>query len=343
MTNFRTNFFCDLCDVEMAREAVDSEVLYSILKTPIGPPDSFEDRHGKGNKRMLQTEIATPLQLARIEPWAGLDHQPLIVETPNLGDLDVGRLMRRVERYGISVLRMTAQSADDHVLTSLAKLLGPPCEEQNKYRGTIKRIRPEPDGLRNSGDTVADLGLHVDGTQHSIQPALLAFQYVAEAKVGANSIFVDAARVLHDIDSRKRHQLVVSLSRQDAATFSKRGMDYSGPIFSLSAAASIIARLRFDEVIKLHPDCLEDYQELKRRFNFAEYQLVFKPREGDVILFDNWRLLHARDEVFGLRQREHNRMWIANLFANLQPQWLLGIRGLPIETSAAIKVVNEGR
>ena len=332
---------CDLCDAEFSSKDVATEQLYYILKSPAPSVETFEEPTNKQENKMSQVKMATSFQMGRIEPWAAIEHRELIVETPTLGDLDLGRLMRKVERYGISVLRMTAQSAESHILTSLGRLIGPPCEEQNGVRGTIKRIRPEPDGLKNSGDTVADLGLHVDGTQHTDQPSLLAFQYVAEAKLGANSIFVDAARVLHDLDDRSRRQILVNLARPDAATFSKRGMNYTGPIFSLNGAGGVIVRLRFDEAIQPHPDCLEDYLELKERFTREEYQTLFKPREGDIILFDNWRVLHARDEVFGVRQREHNRMWISSLFPNLQPRWLLGVRALPIETLAAVKEANK--
>lgn len=324
---------CDLCEEEFGKGDVPREKLYNILRvgeettgTPVEPLEK---------KTMPVT--ANEIEMARIQPWAALDPKVVLYETPTLGGQAADHILRDIERYGISLLRLTAQSAEDHVVVALSRLIGIPCDEQNLYKGIIKRIRPEAGGLHNSGDTVADLGLHVDGTQHSELPGLLVFQYIAEAKIGANSIFVDAANVLLDIDPRRRHQIMVNLARPDAATFSKRGMDLTAPIFSLSTSGGVICRLRFDEVIKLHPDCKEDFEFLRQEFNRPEYQLSFRPIEGDIVIFDNGRVMHARDEVFGVRAREHNRMWLSHLLARHQPVYLIGVRGLPIETLAAIK------
>lgn len=323
---------CDLCDTDFRRPGLCVETLYRISKLAKQEIPLTEKQEKK-----LMPVLANELEMARMQPWAALDPKVILHETPTLGSQAADQILRNIERYGISLLRLTAQSAEDHVALALAKLIGVPCPEQNLHQGVIKRIRPESDGLRNSGDTVADLGLHVDGTQHAALPAMLIFQYIAEAKIGANSIFVDAANVLTNIDARRRHQILVNLARPDAATFSKRGMELTAPIFSLNPSQGVVCRLRFDEVVQVHPDCKEDFEFLKQEFNRPEYQLSFRPIEGDIVIFDNGRVLHARDEVFGVRAREHNRMWLSHLLARHQPSYLLGVRGLPLETLAAIK------
>lgn len=324
---------CDLCEQVFSKNDVRVEKLYEITRMPNQITEILTEPP-ENNKMPV---LANELEMARIQPWASLDPDLVLYETPTLGGQAAERILKDIEKYGISLLRLTAQSAEDHVVIALSKLIGTPCDVQNRYQGILKRIRPEPSGLHNSGDTVADLGLHVDGTQHSSLPALLIFQYIAEAKIGANSIFVDAAKVLLDVDPRRRHQIMVNLARPDAATFTKRGMELKAPIFSLNAAQGVICRLRFDEVMNVHPDCKQDYAFLQEAFNRPEYQLSFRPIEGDIVIFDNGRVLHARDEVFGVRAREHNRMWLSHLLTRHQPNCLLGVRGLPLETLAAIK------
>jgi alpha-ketoglutarate-dependent taurine dioxygenase len=331
-SNNVATYRCDLCDTDFGRPDLSVEKLYRIADVAKQEIPLTEKQEEK-----LMPALANELEMARMQPWAALDPRVILHETPTLGSQAADQILRDIERYGISLLRLTAQSAEDHVVLALAKLIGVPCPEQNRHQGIIKRIKPESDGLRNSGDTVADLGLHVDGTQHETLPAMLVFQYIAEAKIGANSIFVDAANVLINIDARRRHQILVNLARPDAATFSKRGMKLTAPIFSLNPSQGVVCRLRFDEVVQVHPDCKEDFEFLRQEFNRPEYQLSFRPIEGDIVIFDNGRVLHARDEVFGVRAREHNRMWLSHLLTRHQPSYLLGVRGLPLETLAAIK------
>jgi hypothetical protein len=114
-----------------------------------------------------------------------------------------------------------------------------------------------------------------------------------------------------------------------------------GPIFSLSGQMAVKCRIRFDEVISLHPECKDDYEFLNGRYNRPEYRLSFKPLEGDIIVFDNWQLLHARDEVFGYPEREHRRMWISRLQPEFQADVKLGIRPISLETLLAIDKNNK--
>jgi alpha-ketoglutarate-dependent taurine dioxygenase len=195
-------------------------------------------------------------------------------------------------------------------------------------------------GQANSGDTAADLGLHVDGTQHAETPAVLIFHYIAGAKVGANSVFIDIAKALLDIEEERRYEILMNLARPDAAACSKKDMTHTGPIFYFSPTGSLVCRLRFDEVMQVHTECRDDYEFLRERFNDQRYAMEFRPREGDIIVFDNWRVMHARDEVYGMHVRRHWRAWVSTLKSTLLPNYYLGIRPIPLEIAAKIKVVN---
>src|SRR5688500_16974291 len=125
--------------------------------------------------RLKTNEVKT----GRILPWDNsIRVDDFLIESSSLGDLEQERIRERLERYGISLFRFGAQSAEDYVANEIAKFLGKPAEQQNLFRGTIKRIQPSIEGQANSGDTAKDLGLHVDGTQHDVQPPLLVFQYL---------------------------------------------------------------------------------------------------------------------------------------------------------------------
>src|SRR5205823_13021295 len=38
-------------------------------------------------------------------------------------------------------------------------------------------------------------------------------------------------------------------------------------------------------------------------------KLSFMPADGDIVVFDNWRVLHGREPVGGRHRRLHDRMW----------------------------------
>lgn len=282
-------------------------------------------------------------EISRITPWADISHKTIMVEATGLGDVEHERVLRNLEQFGICLLRIAGLAADSFVIEEVGRFIGPACEKQNQFVGRIKELRPEQEGLVNSGDSAKVLGFHVDGTQHENQPDILVFQYVTEPQIGAHSVFIDAAKVLLDIEEEARHQLLVRLARPDAAEFVKRDMVYKGPLFSISdTGSSVKCRLRFDNVINVNPAYRDSFELIKDAFSQEQYPTSFRPRDGDVIVFDNGRVLHARDQVFGPRVRIHRRMWISGLKPRLRPDYLLGVRPLPVETLSAIKRANRG-
>ena len=293
-------------------------------------------------RKIPMSALASNEKMARIEPWnAELDPDEVRHDVDSVDDILAKTILNDLEKRGLSIIRITAQSPDNYVIRAVAKLIGPLAPKQNDYKGDIKMIQPKPSGASFSGDTLADLGLHVDGTQHNETPCVMIFHYIAGAKVGAMSVFVDTTKALLDIDGKRRNELLINLARPDAATFSKKGMVHTGPIIYFSPTNSLVCRVRFDDVIKVNPKCRSDFNLLKKAFNDPKYRLEFRPRNGDIIVFDNWRILHARDEVFGLPIRQHWRAWITALKPTLLPKYYLGIRPVTAATAAKIEGANK--
>ena len=284
----------------------------------------------KRRSEKSEHDMNSSATMAKIQPWRGnLREDEYLVETSTLGDQAFKRILKLLQTHGIAQLRIAGLSAEASILNSLEKNLGPACERQNLFEGKVKSIRPADDGLKNSGDTARDIGLHVDGTQHEETPAVLAFQYISEPKAGGESVFVDCARVLQDLGEEEAGRVVGALAHPQAAVCSKRGMRYEGPLFwRLRGGTGVGTRVRFDEVLTPSEHAADAFEQLRDACSQERYRLMFKPREGDIVVFDNWRLLHARDELFGNRVREHNRMWISDLHEKHRPDYLLGVRGI---------------
>ena len=291
--------------------------------------------------RHSMLKIATAQELSRITPWAQLSHKKYLIETKELDGLVPDRIWEKIEEYGICLIRLLNYPPEESVLENVVKLIGFPADDQNDYSGPIKDINPSVQGRVNSGDSTSELGFHVDGTQDLIQPAILAFQYVRGAKLGANSRFADMAGILSDFDEDLKNEILGTLARCDAATFSKLGVEYAGPIFSFSSIGSLMCRIRFDSVITVHKDCLDAFELLRERFESTYYPSMYLPRDGDIVVFDNLRVMHARDEIYGEVQRHHRRVWIAVPRHEHQIAYQLGIRPVSSELAARIKLAND--
>lgn len=278
---------------------------------------------------------------AKIETWANLYESHYLYEVETFGDIQLKEVLRRLERYGICLIRLFGQDATaETTLRSIFELIGDTATKQNDFIGEIKDLLPKSGVEANTGSSAGDLGFHIDGTQEAIQPAMLMFQYDVTADIGGNSRFLDMAKVIDDLDEETKDSLLINLSRSDAATFEKKGMKLRSPIFHFPDNHSIACRLRLDAVMTPNDDCKIYLDILSEKLNNGKYEIKFKPRRGDIIIFDNWRVMHARSEIYGNAQRHHRRVWLNSLRPEHQANYLLGIRPVSVEVIAEMKRQN---
>ncbi len=83
-----------------------------------------------------------------------------------------------------------------------------------------------------------------------------------------------------------------------------------------------------------------DYEMLAALLNDRRRVLRFTPKPGDIVIFDNRRVLHAREPVGGPNQRQHHRMWLGEIHSELRGKVLLGVRGLPLDALLAVQTAN---
>jgi alpha-ketoglutarate-dependent taurine dioxygenase len=286
-------------------------------------------------EKILEPNFVSLTEKAKISHWKTfVDFNEFRIERKNLGDIETEDTLRMLQKYGICQLRLSGQNPDENTLRAYFESIGQVMNVQNNFHGEIKNITPSPDIKANTGDSAGDLGFHVDGTQHKDQPALLAFQYVVTADLGGNSRFVDVASILHDMTPEIRERLLIKLSQSDTAVFEKNDMRLESPIFHFPDGESLACRIRIDDVISVKESCRDDFEYLRAFLIDEQYGIKFQPRQGDIIIFDNWRILHAREIVLGNAQRHHRRVWMEALLTRHQPFYNLGIRPIPTDVKA---------
>ena len=92
------------------------------------------------------------------------------------------------------------------------------------------------------------------------------------------------------------------------------------------------------------PECQAEFNNLKTAVaSWSEkHSIRYTPQEGDLVIFDNWRVLHGRAAIGGRHQRIHDRMWIDRLLPVYDGKYLLGIRPLTAGLTDAIQKANGG-
>ncbi|MCA9680131.1 MAG: TauD/TfdA family dioxygenase [Kofleriaceae bacterium] len=278
------------------------------------------------------------LSAEHIKPWVSLPQteEGYLVDCERIGDDEIKRVLSRLERLGICLIRASGFSAKDPVLEEIAAMLGVPADDQNAVVGSVKRIAPTREAPPTTGNSSLALGPHVDGTQDPTTPQLLMFRYVVNAELGARSQFWDIAQVLLEIPEDERIAMIARLSRPDAAEFKKSTGAFRGPLISLRTPYSAAWRYRVDDIIQVHPDVQADHDRLQERL--AKRGLEYLPRRNDIVVFDNWRIMHGRSQVEGETQRLHDRIWIREMHPEIQIR--LGLRPLPAAAVAALKVAG---
>jgi alpha-ketoglutarate-dependent taurine dioxygenase len=302
-----------------------------------------------------QSEMSNPLKDVenvkryRIIPWETLSEDEYTISITTLHSGPREQALDYLQRYGIARLRWQGDPPTPERLLSLENLVGPARTEQNDFKGKVKSLRPDYDVAPNTGDSAKELSPHVDGTQDEFTPAVLAFQYDLSATWGAESTFLDTAAMLGSLPADELTRIVTSLARLDCATCTKTKGDwtrtFTGPLVrAVYGGLSISIRFRDDDLLQVIPECRAEFESLKGVVaSWSQKHLLrYTPQEGDVVIFDNWRVLHGRAALGGRHKRIHDRMWIDQLLPAHEGKYLLGVRPLNPGQMDAIQRANRG-
>ncbi|WP_264211133.1 trimethyllysine dioxygenase [Leisingera thetidis] len=159
--------------------------------------------------------------------------------------------------------------------------------------------------------STVEIGPHTDGTYAIDSPGYQAFHCLEFDGTGGESIFVDAFKVAEVIREQDPEAFEVLASVPVPAQYKGDGVHLmaENPVIGLDRDGGLrkITYNNYDRA----PFRLEDsrqaafYRSLglfNRLINDPAYQLRFGLRPGTVVLFDNWRVLHAREAYEGHRR-----------------------------------------
>ena len=251
---------------------------------------------------------ADPLRMPAPQPWdaAALDPDAVRLSFRDFSaDGGVVLLLQRLLAHGFAVLTDTPRHLDS--VSEVAESIG--YVRQTIFGGLFEFEANED--MADSAYTPKELRPHTDGTPSHDAPGvqlLLCVDYNAE---GGDSIMVDGAAIAADLKVRQP-EIYEDLTRIGVTGIYKGDgvvLRARRPILRLDDTGEL-AQVSFNnydrDTVRLTDDDMRSLYAGIRAFdgmaNDPAYQWRYTLAPGDMLVFDNWRLLHGRGR---LRQAEN--------------------------------------
>jgi gamma-butyrobetaine dioxygenase len=218
--------------------------------------------------------------------------------------------LTRLLQTGIAFLH-SVPSTEDAILDAMG-LIGRVCETNYGEVFDVRSV-PLPENLAYSD---LGLGLHTDNPYREPVPGFQALHVLLAAPDGGESVFADGfalSKHLRAVDPRAfdvltRTPVPFHYRSKDVELYAER------PLIQLSCRGEVSAvhyNNRSIAPLPIEPRAAADFYRAYRVF--AEllrepgYQLRFALRDGDLVLFDNQRILHGRSPFSSAGHLRHLR------------------------------------
>ena len=218
--------------------------------------------------------------------------------------------LTRLLQTGIAFLSEVPSTADA-ILDAMA-LVGRVCETNYGAVFDVRSV-PRPENLAYSD---LGLGLHTDNPYREPVPGFQALHALLASPDGGESVFADGfalsnhLRVIDPLsfDILTRTPVPFRYASRDAELYAER------PLIQLSCCGEVNAvhyNNRSIAPLRLKGRAAADFYRAYRRFaellREPRHQLKFALRDGELVLFDNQRILHGRTAFSSARHARHLR------------------------------------
>jgi len=240
----------------------------------------------------------------RIEPWlegarldvasdfAWIAYADLQLDAPALLDW-----LTRLTQQGIAFVR--GVPAEPGALLGLAARIGRVCETNYGVAFDVRSV-PQPENLAYSD---AGLGLHTDNPYREPVPGFQALHALVTSPAGGDSLFADGFALAQQL--RATAPDAFALLSRTAVPFAYRSKDADlyaeRPLIQLSCEGEVSAvHYNNRSIAPLALPARETrefyaaYRRLAQLLREARFQASYRLRDGELVVFDNQRILHGR-------------------------------------------------
>jgi alpha-ketoglutarate-dependent taurine dioxygenase len=264
----------------------------------------------------LAAQMDTPFEHVPMQPWIGGtldalgDFSWLTLGQARENAADRSRWLTRLLTSGIAFLS-EVPATDDAILEAMS-LVGRVAETNYGLVFDVRSVA-QPENLAFSD---LGLGLHTDNPYREPVPGFQALHMLIASPDGGENLFADglalAAHLRHnDPDAFTRLTATAVPFRyqsKDADLYAER------PLIQLScdgAVTGVHYNNRSIAPLRLSLDDTQAFYDAYRKFALLlrdlKFQLKFRLRSGDLVLFDNQRILHGRTPFSSAKHARHLR------------------------------------
>ncbi len=187
--------------------------------------------------------------------------------------------------------------------------------EWEQYRSEYIGVSSEEFLPHTDGSFVQGLARHGDRYIELCPPKLLGLQCSQNAAIGGGSVLVDGQRVYHDL-AEDHPRCLEALSTKGCVAYCRDDQVALGcAVFEALDDGTIMLRFRYDAAAYVAEWAVDAFHLLQQRyFSNPRYQAEFKLTSRQVLLIDNYRMLHGRAAFSNGdsgRTRSLRRIWVA--------------------------------
>ncbi|WVQ82621.1 hypothetical protein IAT38_004753 [Cryptococcus sp. DSM 104549] len=236
--------------------------------------------------------------------------------TYNNLDTSLLPLLKRLQSFGLVVISDVPTNPTGNVECKLREVMGKIGELRNTFYGETWNVKSMKQS-KNVAYTSLDLGLHMDLLYFASPPRFQALHCLRNRVQGGMSYFVDSFKVAEDLprplftalqqtyipyrydnDGHYLHHSHPVISRDFDLANPHSAVNWSppfrGPTPALTPAAERPSLPALAIAASLEHQMFNDIAEFEARLGQPEYRYSFLMEEGDLVIFDNRRVLHAR-------------------------------------------------
>ena len=170
--------------------------------------------------------------------------------------------------------------------------------------GVTFEVRSEPNPI-NLAYTALALPLHTDLTNQETPPGYQFLHCLANDTEGGESVFADGLKVLEDLreESPKHFDMLATVAIPFRFHDNAHDIRHHHPVINLDHQGNIV-ELKYNahlaSVFDLPEAIMHDYylayRDLMGRLRQPKYRMQYRLKAGEMVVFDNRRVLHGRTE-----------------------------------------------
>ncbi|MCW1967732.1 MAG: TauD/TfdA family dioxygenase [Anaerolineae bacterium] len=181
-------------------------------------------------------------------------------------------------------------------------------ENIDEYRGVASN---DPFDMHTDASFLNGMFL-VNGKMQTItSPKILFLQCVVPADSGGENVIVDHQKILLEL-LHTNPSLIKTLSAPGCAAFCRDDqIAYGVSVYRKLSNGNFGVRFRFDQAVYCPTWSFESMKSVHKNYHHNEKFRQYVPlRQKEILIVDNWRVLHGREKIFGMNRR-FRRMWVS--------------------------------